>query len=88
MAHFRLHHRLRELRLSPRHEVHYLAQIDIGGSAAPMSCVIANISETGAKLTIGPQHSVPDEFVLVLRRRCRVVRQEDGQVAVQFVNGS
>jgi PilZ domain len=88
MAHFRLHHRLRELRQSPRHEVHYLAQIDTGEHAPPLSCVIANISETGAKLTIGPQHSVPDEFVLVLRRRCRVVRQEDGQVAVQFVHGS
>jgi hypothetical protein len=88
MAHFRLNHRLRELRFSPRYELHYLAQIDVGESAPLLSCVIANISETGARLTIGPQHSVPDEFMLVLRRRCRVVRRDDGQVAVHFVQGS
>jgi len=88
MAHFRLNQRLRELRFSPRHEIHYLAQIEVGEAAPPLSCVIANISETGAKLTIGPQHSVPDEFTLVLRRRCRIVRRDDGQVAVCFVRGS
>jgi hypothetical protein len=88
MAHFRLHQRLQELRQSPRHEVHYLAQIDRGDNAPLLSCVIANISEIGAKLTIGAHSSVPDEFTLVLRRHCRIVRRDDGQVAVQFVQGS
>jgi len=88
MASFRLNQRLREYRFSPRHDIHYLAQIEVGDATPPLSCMIANISETGAKLTIGTQHSVPDEFMLVLRRRCRIVRREDGQVAVHFVQGS
>ena len=36
-------------------------------------------------LAIGEQHQVPDEFTLLLRRRCRVVRRDDGQLGVQFV---
>ena len=79
--------RLRDLRKSPRHEVHYVAQVDFGDNTPLLSCVIANISEIGAKLTIGPHHVVPEEFTLVYRRRCRVVRREDGQIAVQFVPG-
>jgi len=81
---FRLEERFVDLRRSPRFEVHYLGQIDVGPAAAPVNCIICDISATGAKLTIGP-HEVPDEFVLVLRRRCRVIRREDGQVGVKFV---
>jgi hypothetical protein len=47
--------------------------------------VICDISGNGARLTIGEHHEVPDEFMLVFRRRCRVVRRSDGQVGVQFV---
>jgi hypothetical protein len=84
MALFRLENKFRDLRASARFEVHYLGQIDRGSEAPAVNCIICDISATGAKLTVGP-HEVPDEFMLVLRRRCRVVRRTDGQVGVKFV---
>jgi len=72
-------------RRSERHDVQYLAQIDAGSGATPRSCIICDISNGGAKLTIGPQGEVPEEFTLLFRRRCRVVRRSDGQIGVQFV---
>lgn len=84
MSLFRLEDRFRDLRTSPRYEVHYLGQIDVGQAASPVNCIICDISATGAKLTVGA-NEVPDEFVLVFRRRCRVIRRDDGQVGVKFV---
>lgn len=81
---FRFEDRFRDLRASPRFEVHYLGQIDSGGRLPTVNCIICDISATGAKLTVGP-HEVPDEFILVLRRRCRVVRRTEGQLGVKFV---
>jgi hypothetical protein len=49
-----------ELRKSPRFEIHSLAQIDLGGRSAPISCIISDISASGAKLTIaGELQHVP-----------------------------
>jgi hypothetical protein len=73
------------MRKSPRHEVHYPAHVEIGGRAAPLNCVICDISALGAKLTVADVAGVPEEFTLVLRRRCRIVHRFDGQVGVQFV---
>ena len=84
MSLFRLDGRFREQRKSPRFELHYLGQIDPGAASTPINCIICDISANGAKLTVGP-HEIPDEFMLVLRRRCRVTRRTDGQVAVKFV---
>jgi hypothetical protein len=75
-------------RQSPRYDVQYLAQIDFGSGDAPRSCIICDISNGGAKLTVGPQLEVPDEFTLWFRRRCRVMRRSDGQVGVRFVPGT
>jgi hypothetical protein len=84
MSLFRLEDRFRDLRKSPRFEIHYLGQIDAGTAVAPVNCIICDISATGAKLTVGA-NQVPDEFMLVFRRRCRVIRRADGQVGVRFV---
>jgi hypothetical protein len=84
MSLFRLEDRFRDLRKSPRFEVHYLGQIDAGPGTTPINCIICDISSTGAKLTVGA-NQVPEEFVLVFRRRCRVLRRTDGQVGVKFV---
>jgi hypothetical protein len=86
MSFFRVEDRLKELRKSARHEVHYLAQIDLGLDVPTLNCIICDISASGAKLTVGVQHEVPDEFTLVFRRRCRVVRRDDGQIGVQFIS--
>jgi len=74
----------RELRKNPRYEIHSLAQLDIPGGA-PISCIISDLSASGAKLTISDHAALPDEFVLVFRRNCRVMRRFDGQIGVQFV---
>ncbi|HEY4406966.1 MAG TPA: PilZ domain-containing protein [Xanthobacteraceae bacterium] len=74
-------------RKSTRHDLHYLAQIDPGDGSASLSCIICDISLGGAKLTVGTQE-VPEEFTLWFRRRCRVARRADGQIGVQFVQGS
>lgn len=85
MSLFRLEDRFRDLRKSPRFEVHYLGQIENDrGAAAPINCIICDISATGAKLTVG-DYDVPDEFMLVFKRRCRVIRRTDGQIGVKFV---
>jgi hypothetical protein len=83
MSLFRLEDKFLELRRHPRFEVHYLGLIEMGAEVQPLSCIICDISATGAKLTVG-QHEVSDEFVLVFKRRCRVVRRTDGQVGVKF----
>jgi PilZ domain len=87
MTLLRLRDRFREMRRSPRHEIHYLAQIDAGHDQGQISCMIANISELGAKLTVGAHQAVPEEFTLVFRRRCRIVRRIDSQIGVEFVAG-
>jgi PilZ domain len=73
-----------DLRASPRHEVHYPAHVEVDSDHPILSCVIWDISSGGAKLTIAGQQDLPKEFVLLFRRRCRIVRRAGGQVAVQF----
>ena len=85
MSLLRLSHRFRELRKSPRYDVHYAAHLDVGGGSPPLNCVIADISTDGAKLTTGARQ-VPDEVTLVFRRRCRVIWRAGGQVGVEFVS--
>lgn len=85
MSLFRRRDPFNELRKSPRFELHYLAQIDTDG-AAPLTCMICDISAEGAKLTLPGDHPIPDEFTLLFRRRCRIVRHYDGQIGVKFVH--
>ena len=73
-----------DLRATPRHEVHYPAHVEVDGDLPILSCVIWDISAGGAKLTVAGEQDLPEEFVLLFRRRCRIVRRTDGQVAVQF----
>jgi hypothetical protein len=87
MTFFQRKDRFEDLRKSPRHEVNYLAHIDLGADSAALSCIICDISATGAKLTIG-QREVPEEFTLVFRRRCRIVHHLDGQIGVQFIKST
>jgi hypothetical protein len=78
----------KEQRRTERHQVQYLASIDLGDGKPPRTCMISDISEDGARLTVGLQTELPDEFVLLLRRRCRIVRSGQGQVGVQFVKSA
>jgi len=80
--------RFREQRQSPRHDVQYLAHVDPGENGPLFTCIICDISANGARLTVGDRQELPDEFTLIFRRRCRVVRREDGQIGVQFAQGA
>jgi len=79
---------LRDLRKSERHLLHYPAWIDVGDGSTPLSCMIFDVSEGGARLTVGMRAEIPEEFELVFRRRCRVLRRADGQIAVTFVHAA
>ena len=78
----------RDLRKNPRFTIQYLAHIEIDGEATPLTCIMSDISGSGTRLTVGANHKIPDEFTLVFRRRCRVVRRSEGEVAVQFARRS
>jgi len=76
-----------DLRRAPRHQLHFAAHIKTGDQAPPQTCMIFDVSEGGARLTIGPRTEIPDTFTLVFSRNCRVVRRAEGgdQIAVEFL---
>ena len=62
----------------------------IFGVAPPIYCVIRNMSETGAQLTLEGPVRTPDEFTLLIKpemtkRACRVVWRKADKIGVQFV---
>ncbi|EJW10411.1 hypothetical protein A33M_4468 [Rhodovulum sp. PH10] len=79
--------RLRELRRSPRFEVHYPAFLDYCDGTDPQNCMICDISAGGAKLTVADTVAIPGEFLLMFQRRCRIVRRDDRQIGVMFLAG-
>jgi len=55
---------------------------------APVSCIVRNLSETGAKIEV--HTPVPDVFDLVFdvnksRRSCRVMWRREIQIGVRFI---
>lgn len=54
------------------------------------SCMLSDISETGARIDVDPTDELPDRFVLLLsgngapRRKCRIVWRAPAQVGVNF----
>src|SRR5215813_530553 len=53
-------------------------------------CVITNISDRGAHISIADSDTLPDSFVLLLaengatRRRCRVIWRKPREVGIKF----
>jgi hypothetical protein len=76
-----------ELRKAPRHELHFAAHIETGDQSPHLTCMIHDVSEGGARLTIGRRAEIPDVFTLVFSRNCRVVRRSEdgGQIGVEFL---
>ena len=62
------------------------ASIDLGNGAVPRGCMIADISDCGARLAVPRCDDLPDEFTLLVPRRCRIVRRMIGQIGVQFID--
>ena len=72
-------------------QLHLPARIDCGKGMRPLHCIVSDLSETGARMTLTRDRRLPEEFVLVLtadgrgRRRCRVVRRNHLEVTVRFL---
>jgi hypothetical protein len=80
----------RELRKKRRQPLRYRAMIPGSKGQAPRACLIADISETGAKVMFDREIELPDRFILMLtsngnaRRVCRVVWRTGLTAGVEF----
>ena len=76
-------------RKKPRRAMHYPALIVAGDSAA-RTCVLADISESGARLKTPAGAPLPDSFMLQLgddrapHRQCHVVWRRDSDIGIRF----
>jgi len=70
----------------PRRELDLVARITW---PRPMPCVIADISASGARLTLEQVNLLPDEFILALNvdlmKKCKVMWRRRNQVGVRFL---
>jgi hypothetical protein len=79
-----------ELRKKPRRNFHHSARILIDGKNPPRSCLISDISESGARLVLKSDDELPERFTLLLskagdvRRICRVVWRAGLNIGVRF----
>jgi hypothetical protein len=68
--------------------MHYSAWAHDGDT--PHRCVVADISDTGARLEVDDPTKIPDKFTLLLdgpdpqRRTCHVVWRTESEVGVAF----
>jgi hypothetical protein len=74
-------------RASPRKRVLKAGTIEFGGSA--ITCMVRNMSDTGAMLDVVTPVGIPDHFTLVLRANkhrmpCRVVWWKEKRIGVVF----
>ena len=80
-----------EKRKAHRQSLKYPAKIDLGEGNPPISCLLMDVSETGAKVVIESTDDMPETFTLLLagaggrRRRCRLVWQEGQHFGVIFI---
>ena len=74
-------------RASPRKRVLKAGTIEFGGSA--ITCMVRNMSDTGAMLDVVTPVGIPDHFTLVLgankhRMPCRLVWWKEKRIGVVF----
>lgn len=84
---------LKERRGTQRRVINRIAQYHCGIGALPRTCMVTNISDTGARLYC--ETDMPDAFTLSLsagdlnvRRECRVVWRLGGELGVEFTDRS
>jgi PilZ domain len=72
-------------------QLHLPGRIDCGRGTRPLHCIVSDLSETGARMTLAKDARLLDAFMLVLaadgrsRRRCRVVRRNGLDISVRFL---
>jgi len=80
-----------ERRRSKRHNVNLIARLAQDDGAELGLCVVADISETGARLKTNEALTVPENFVLLLstngnlQRHCLVAWRTNLEIGVEFV---
>lgn len=79
-----------EHRKKPRRQFHHNAKILLDRKGTLLACSLADISETGARITLETERELPERFVLLFtaqgetRRRCRVVWREGTTFGLAF----
>ena len=80
---------LGDKRKAHRRQLRYTAWVSLGPKKL-QGCVVADISDSGARLGVENSKAVPTNFVLLLsasgkpKRKCRVVWRKSGQIGVEF----
>jgi len=78
-----------ELRNASRHRTYKAARIAFQGGRAVITCLVRNLSDTGACLSVDNPIGIPDSFNLVFdsgepSRMSRVIWRSARQVGVAF----
>ena len=79
---------MKKIRVAVRRKIHKAGSV-IVDNRRPVTCMVHNISATGAALSIRQPSILPDAFVLVLemehrRRPCHVVWRRGNRIGVTF----
>ena len=80
---------LGDKRKAHRRQLRYTAWISLGPKKL-QGCVVADVSDFGARLDVENSKTVPNQFVLLLsasgkpKRKCRVAWRKAGQIGVEF----
>ena len=83
-----------EQRKHPRNNVIATAWLRLKDDPVPLVCVIWDVSEGGARLTVANIAAIPDEFSLSSVRSaprgtsCRVAWRSGGQIGIQFLDNA
>lgn len=78
---------MNEKRNTLRRRILKAGAIEFGGGA--IDCVVRNLSETGAALSVQSPVGIPPEFNLIvaadnLNRRCQVVWRKENRIGIRF----
>lgn len=80
---------LGDKRKSPRRQLRYTAWMSLGPKKL-QGCVVADISDFGARLHVESGTTVPDNFILLLsasgkpKRKCGVIWRKGAEIGVEF----
>lgn len=67
------------------------AWVSLNSERSPIECMVADISQIGAKIVVALKMEIPQEFDLLLtqdgavRRRCVVVWQSSDEIGLTFI---
>ena len=77
-------------RKSQRRPFAYPAELRFENELPAASCLIVDMSETGAQIEAPPETNIHDEFILLIgahtsvRRRCQVIWRSNSRIGVRF----